>query len=215
VRAMVLVDETTGRPGEWWDDVSDRRASFERDAVPVLGELYGAALRLTRNPADAEDLVQETCLKAYAAFGSLHAGSNVRAWLYRILTNNYIDGYRHRQRQPAQHPTEAITDRQLLRSAMHMSTGLRSAEAEALDRLPDGDVVAALRELSEDFRMAVYLADVQGLAYKEIADVMSSPVGTVISRLHRGRRQLRELLRERGVAPARASSATGCRQSSR
>jgi RNA polymerase sigma-70 factor (ECF subfamily) len=98
---------------------------------------------------------------------------------------------------------------------MHMSTGLRSAEAEALDRLPDGAVVAALRELSEDFRMAVYLADVQGLAYKEIADVMSSPVGTVISRLHRGRRQLRELLRERGVAPARASSATGCRQSLR
>jgi len=204
VRASVLVDETN-RAG----------TCFERDAVPLLNQLYGAALRLTRNRADAEDLVQETCLKAYAAFGSFRAGSNLRAWLYRILTNNYIDGCRRRQRQPAQHLTGEITDRHLLRSAAHLSTGLRSAESEALDRFPDSDVAAALRELSEHIRMAVYLADVEGLAYREIADVMRTPVGTVISRLHRGRRQLRELLRERDVAPARASSTSAGRSSLR
>lgn len=187
MRASVLVDETN-RAG----------TCFERDAVPLLGQLYGAALRLTRNRVDAEDLVQETCLKAYAAFDTFHAGSNLRAWLYRILTNNYIDACRSRQRRPAQHLTEEITDRHLLRSAAHTSTGPRSAETEALDRFLDSDVAAALRELSEDMRMAVYLADVEGMAYREIADVMCTPVGTVVSRLHRGRRQLRVLLRERG-----------------
>ena len=195
MRASVLVDET-----------NCAGASFERDAVPLLRQLYGEALRLTRNRADAEDLVQETCLKAYAAFDSFRAGSNLRAWLYRILTNNYIDGCRGRKRRPAQQLTEEITDRDLLRSAVHTSTGPRSAETEALDRVPDGDIADALRQLSEQFRVAVYLADVEGLAYQEIADVMRTPVGTVMSRLHRGRRQLRELLRERGVAPARASS---------
>jgi RNA polymerase sigma-70 factor (ECF subfamily) len=173
-----------------------RQTSFEHEAMPLADRLYGAALRMTRNQSDAEDLVQETYLKAYAGYASFQAGTNLKAWLYRILTNTYIRDYHKRQRQPAQHPMEEITDRQLAQAAAYTSGGLRSTELEAMDRLADSDIKSALEKLPECLRMAVYLADVEGFAYKEIADIAGVPLGTVTSRLHRGRSQLRVLLRD-------------------
>jgi RNA polymerase sigma-70 factor (ECF subfamily) len=167
----------------------ERKLRFERDVIPQLGRLFPAALRMTKNATDAEDLVQETSVKAYAAFHHFRPGSNLMAWLYTILTNTFINAYRKRRREP-QHPFGSeIPDWQL--AANPLATLAPSAEAEALNGLTDPRIVRALRDLPEGFRVAVYLADVEGYQYKEVAEIMGTPIGTVMSRLHRARARLR------------------------
>lgn len=196
---------STGQP-ETSEQLTRR---FEQDALQYVDQLYAAALRMTRNSADAEDLVQEAYAKAFSAFHQYKDGTNLKAWLYRILTNTYINIYRKKQREPQQANTETVEDWQLAQASFHDAVGLKSAEAEALDRLPDDAVKTALLNLPEDFRMAVYYSDVEGFSYKEISDIMDTPIGTVMSRLHRGRKILRDELAdyaaERGIKKASTS----------
>ena len=176
---------------------------FEREALPLLPGLYGAALRLTRNPADAEDLVQETFLRAYRGFAGFSEGTNLKAWLYRILTNSFINVYRKKQREPITVAGPDDVDEWYLFDRLGSRSVEGSVENEVLDRIPDEDVKRALDALPEGFRMAVLLADVEGFSYKEIAEILDVPIGTVMSRLHRGRRALEKTLfekaKERGL----------------
>ena len=180
-----------GRPGD-----AELTARFERDALPLLSGFYRQALKLTHDHADAEDLLQETAARAYAGFHGFRDGTNLGGWLYRILLNTHISSYRKQQRRPVQCLTEEITDGQMIAEAIHSSSGLRSAEDQALALLADDDIVSAMHALPEMLRTAVYYADVQGLRFKEIAKLTDVPLGTVMSRLHRGRRRLRRLLAE-------------------
>jgi RNA polymerase sigma-70 factor (ECF subfamily) len=182
-------------------------ARFQRDALPLLDSLYGAALRMTRNPADAEDLVQETMLRAYRAFDRFEEGTNLKAWLFRILTNAYINIYRKRQREPQKVSQDQIEDFDLYQELKdHDPTLGQTPESIFLDALVDSDILAAIDDLPEQFRLAVVLSDIEGFSYAEMAEIMDVPMGTVMSRLHRGRRALQkrlwDLARERGIVKA-------------
>jgi RNA polymerase sigma-70 factor, ECF subfamily len=183
---------------------TDEQLSFEQDVIPYMRKLYPAALRMTRNPSDAEDLVQETFARAYAAFHQFRPGTNLSAWLYRILANTFINTRRKVGREPAQSLFSELGELQVPESLLSQSAA-PSAEEEALNRLADSEVLRALRELPEGFSTTIYLADVEGYPYKEIAEIMGTPIGTVMSRLHRGREQLRERL----VAHARGQDGSG------
>jgi RNA polymerase sigma-70 factor (ECF subfamily) len=177
------------------------RANFTDLAMEHMPSLYSAAMRMTRNPADAEDLVQETYLKAYRAFDSFQEGTNLKAWLYRILTNTFINSYRSRKRRPEQTELDDVEDLYLYRrlGGLEAAAAGRSAEEEVLEHFTEGDVKAAIEALPEQFRLAVLLADVEGFSYKEIAEILDVPIGTVMSRLHRGRKALQKALFEFGV----------------
>jgi RNA polymerase sigma-70 factor (ECF subfamily) len=181
--------------------LAERQRRFEEEALPFLDGMFGAAMRLTRNPADAEDLLQETFLRAFAAYDSFEPGTNLKAWLYRILMNTYISSYRKQKRSPQTVSSDEVEDFSLYRQII--DDGGRTPEAQVLDSIPDEEVRKALDELPEQFRVAVLLADVEGFSYKEISDITETSIGTVMSRLHRGRKALQKALweyaRERGL----------------
>ena len=183
------------------ETAAERTKRFERDALQYMNQLYAAALRYTKNPEDAQDLVQDTYAKAYTSFHQFEPGTNLKAWLYRVLTTTFINTYRKDQRRPQTSDSE-LEDWQIAEASSHTSDQGKSTEDVVLENLPDSDIKKALAEIPEEFRMVVYLADVEGFSYKEIAEIVGVPTGTVMSRLHRGRKQLREKLsdyaRERG-----------------
>jgi RNA polymerase sigma-70 factor (ECF subfamily) len=181
------------------------QAGFEEQVRPYLGQLYQAALRMTRNASDAEDLVQETLAKAYTAFHQFKPGTNLRAWLHKILSNTFVNSYRKTKREPALATVPESQDE--WQQGTDPSKVARSAEAEALDHLGDSEVLRALRDLPKDFRTAVYLADIEGYPYREVAAMMGTPIGTVMSRLHRGRDRLRRALAAYGP-PGMSAPAT-------
>ena len=186
------------------------KARFTDLTMPFMGPLYSAALRMTHNPADAEDLVQETYLRAYKGFGTFESGTNLKAWMYRILTNTFINQYRAARRRPEKADVEDIEDLYLYRRLGSLDAAIaeQSPESEVLSRIPDKTVKDAVDALPEQFRVAVLLADVEGFSYKEIAEILDIPIGTVMSRLHRGRKQLQkqlwEFASERGLLPGAA-----------
>ena len=210
LRVPQRTDRASETPGQ-------RAVRFERDALPYLAQLYPTARRITRNTADAEDLVQETFAKAYTSFGQFEPGTNLRAWLYRILTNTFLTSCRKRQREPQPAATSEIEGWQLARAASRAPSGLNPADTEVLAHMPDPRVKRALQQLPEDFRITVYLADVEGYTYREIACIMRAPIGTVMSRLHRARGQLRDLLKDYAAAhrPPRTTLATRARAGGR
>jgi RNA polymerase sigma-70 factor (ECF subfamily) len=185
------------------ESAAERKKRFERDALQYMNQLYAAAMRYTKNPEDAQDLVQDTYAKAYTSFHQFEPGTNLKAWLYRVLTTTFINTYRKDQRRPQTSDSE-LEDWQIAEASSHTSDQGKSTEDVVLENLPDSDIKNALAEIPEEFRMAVFLADVEGFSYKEIAEIVGVPAGTVMSRLHRGRKQLREKLtdyaRERGYA---------------
>jgi len=200
VEALVTRGFLTSAPLDW-ASMSDTGETHTRDAdvfveqaLPFADQLYAAAMRLSKNPSDAADLVQETFLKAYQSFHQYEQGTNLKAWLYRILTNTYINIYRKKSKEGFTQALDDLAEWQVGDAESLTQTSTRSAEAEAIDRMPASVVKDALYELPEDFRMAVYFADVEGFRYQEIADIMDTPLGTVMSRLYRGRRLLRERL---------------------
>jgi len=190
------------------------QAQFAELAMPYMSALYAAALRMTRNPSDAEDLVQETYLRAYRGFGGFREGTNLKAWLYKILTNTFINTYRAKKRRPDQVDLDDVEDFYLFRrlGGLEAADATRTTENEVLDSIPDAEVKEALESLPEQFRMAVILADIEGFSYKEIAEILDVPIGTVMSRIHRGRKQLQKKLweyAERNNIRPRAETTTG------
>jgi RNA polymerase sigma-70 factor, ECF subfamily len=193
------------------DLTEDERRRFQADALPLLDSLYGAALRMTRNPQDAEDLVQETMLRAYRAFDRFEAGTNLKAWLFRILTNAYINTYRKRQREPQKVSADEVGEFDLYQELKSHDTQFEATpESIVLDSLVDSDIIDAIDDLPEQFRLAVVLSDIEGFSYAEMAEIMDVPMGTVMSRLHRGRKALQkrlwELARDRGIVKGADSS---------